>query len=444
MPDDFRVAVAADDVPQHGILLVLRPGSPAVVAVGDALRKRHRGRGMRPGRGVDGHQDLLPAGLPSGSVRLVDDGRAGVDRAQLVGLDGVGQLRPMDQVRADRMAPGHVAPVDSRRVVLEEHVVLAVVVDQPVGIVVPVLLGREMELGTIGLLIEPIDDKQRALGLVALGDALMDREASVGRRQLFDLELARLAFQFGDVPTDPVRLFAVGPAVGADGFAVDDEAGGVTRSLPGAQAEDDVVVLDADILEGRNHPFTAVALDDVVDVDVPPSAGGPVDDFDPGGFIQQIADVPGVGVKAFGASRFAVRTGCRAGDVSVDEQVDARLLGMPSAADEEIDVLPLDHEFGRGQRAGGRVSTVVAVHQPLAFKSAHDHLVGQRTLGGPGPEGLAGRLPVAVIVSLEVGDKDVGLLGAGAACKRRQQDRAQKTMPSAGHSHVGFPHLGGS
>ena len=85
---------------------------------------------------------------------------AGEDRAQLVGVDGVGKLFPVEQVGADGVAPGHVAPVDAEWVVLEEQVVLAVVVDQPVGIVGPAASRREMELRAERLVV-------RALGIRA-------------------------------------------------------------------------------------------------------------------------------------------------------------------------------------------------------------------------------------------------------------------------------------
>jgi hypothetical protein len=55
------------------------------------------------------------------------------------------------------MTPGHVAPLDPERIVLEEEVVYAFIKDESVGIVRPVLRGREMELRPVGLRIELVD-----------------------------------------------------------------------------------------------------------------------------------------------------------------------------------------------------------------------------------------------------------------------------------------------
>ena len=59
----------------------------------------------------------------------------------------------MHEVAADRVPPRHVAPRVPERVVLVEEVVLALVVDEPVRVVHPVLGRREVELRAIELLI---------------------------------------------------------------------------------------------------------------------------------------------------------------------------------------------------------------------------------------------------------------------------------------------------
>src|SRR3954467_14337194 len=59
----------------------------------------------------------------------------------------------VDQVAADRVPPGHVLPLRAERVVLVEEVVLALVVDEPVRIVHPVLRRRVMKLRPEELLI---------------------------------------------------------------------------------------------------------------------------------------------------------------------------------------------------------------------------------------------------------------------------------------------------
>src|SRR3954447_10536151 len=57
----------------------------------------------------------------------------------------------MHEITAHRVPPGHVAPRVAERVVLVEEVILALVVDEPVRIVHPVLRRGEMHLRAIRL-----------------------------------------------------------------------------------------------------------------------------------------------------------------------------------------------------------------------------------------------------------------------------------------------------
>ena len=59
----------------------------------------------------------------------------------------------MEQVFADCVTPTHVSPLISEGVVLEEEVVLALEVDEAVGVVCPVFGGREVYLGPIRLVV---------------------------------------------------------------------------------------------------------------------------------------------------------------------------------------------------------------------------------------------------------------------------------------------------
>ena len=75
-------------------------------------------------------------------VAGVDDGGSGED-AVLVGSGyGDSLFFPMHEVAGYGVPPRHVPPIRPLRVVLVEKVVLALVVDEPVGIVHPVALGR--------------------------------------------------------------------------------------------------------------------------------------------------------------------------------------------------------------------------------------------------------------------------------------------------------------
>src|SRR3954453_12256964 len=59
----------------------------------------------------------------------------------------------MHEITAHGVPPGHMAPRVPERVVLVEEVILAPVVDEPVGIVHPVLRRREVELRPVELLV---------------------------------------------------------------------------------------------------------------------------------------------------------------------------------------------------------------------------------------------------------------------------------------------------
>ena len=67
------------------------------------------------------------------------------------GCEGDGEVLPVKHVGAGGVVPAHVPPGRGEGVVLEEHVVTAVVVDGAVGIVHPVVRGEEMELRAVGV-----------------------------------------------------------------------------------------------------------------------------------------------------------------------------------------------------------------------------------------------------------------------------------------------------
>src|SRR5436190_9642710 len=78
----------------------------------------------------------------------------------------------MHQVAAHSMAPGHVAPVDAGRIVLEKQMVFALVENKSVRVVVPAFLGREMKLRTPGFAVEHIGHDLLCHPLVALNDLI--------------------------------------------------------------------------------------------------------------------------------------------------------------------------------------------------------------------------------------------------------------------------------
>ena len=242
-----------------------------------------------------------------------------------------------------------------------------------------------MELRAVGLLVQPVDDDQRPLDLVALDHALGQRAGAVGRRQFGDLQLAAFAFQPRDVPGDPVRLVAALADRLPDGLAVDGQADLGPAALAGAELEAEVVVLDRDVLDGFDHAAAPIRLHDVVDVDVAPAAGLLVHDLDHGLLAGPGRDVPRVPFQSLGAARLVVGAGGGVDHLAIHQQVDAGAAGMHAAADQEVEVLAFDLQRRRGECAGRAVALEEAVDQPLAFEPADLHLARQRPAAGPGP-----------------------------------------------------------
>ena len=140
VPEDFGVSEALRFDVQDGRAAVVKgPCSAVVRGIGQRLRlDAARIVVARPNRDHGG----IVRGPESRRVAGVDDGGARED-AVLVGSGyGDSLFFPMHEVAGDGVPPRHVSPVRSLRIVLVEKVVLALVVDESVGIVHPVALGR--------------------------------------------------------------------------------------------------------------------------------------------------------------------------------------------------------------------------------------------------------------------------------------------------------------
>ena len=143
IPEGCRVAVEVFDIRQDGVALVWSEGTASVIAVCNRLAERFAIRpGTSPTSGcIDRYDRLFFARLEAGSVVLIDNSGTGIYRAQMVGVNYSGQLRPMDQVRADGMTPGLVvvvsAVVPAVGVVLIAKVIFTIVIYQPVVIADP-------------------------------------------------------------------------------------------------------------------------------------------------------------------------------------------------------------------------------------------------------------------------------------------------------------------
>src|SRR6202035_1338134 len=94
-------------------------------------------------------------------------------------------------------------------------------------------------------------------------------------------------------------------------------------------------------LQWRGHAL-AVALHDVIDIDVPPAAGVVINNLDDRVLADEVGDVPRMPVEPFAAAGPIVGPGGRAHALAGDEQVDARLVRVHAAADKEINVFALD------------------------------------------------------------------------------------------------------
>ena len=153
-PEDFRIAKIGHVKIQDRILSVLGPGSAAIIAKGEVLRLEGRARcGLGSVRGIDCYETRLRAGAESTGVVLIDDGAAGKDHDAMLFRNSDRQFTPMHQIAADGVAPTHVTPAVGEGIELEEQMILAIEVDQTVGIVGPIARRGKMELGPIGLLV---------------------------------------------------------------------------------------------------------------------------------------------------------------------------------------------------------------------------------------------------------------------------------------------------
>src|SRR5687767_1031823 len=85
-------------------------------------------------------------------------------------------------------------------------------------------------------------------------------------------------------------------------------------------------------LFGR-HAHGLVASDDVVEVDMPPAAGAAIDDPDRRLATLPICNVPVHWGEAFATAWRRIGSRRRSDYLVVDDQIDSRLFGVPSAAD---------------------------------------------------------------------------------------------------------------
>ena len=117
------------------------------------IHRRRPRCGLGSVRGIDRYETKLRAGAESAGVVLIDDGAAGEDHDAVLFWNSDWQFTPMHQIAANGVAPAHVTPAVAEGIELEKEMILAVEVDQAVGIVGPVASRGKMELGAIGFLV---------------------------------------------------------------------------------------------------------------------------------------------------------------------------------------------------------------------------------------------------------------------------------------------------
>ncbi len=190
----------------------------------------------------------------------------------------------------------------------------------------------------------------------------------------------------------------------------------------GAHRKIQVTSCHVDFATGRLGREASITFDDLINIDVPPASFVAVDDFDDGLLVGQVAHVPRLPVEMFVTAAGRATRG-RAHDFAADEQVDAGLGGMMSAADEKVQVSAFDLERGRRELAGGGIAADERIGQPMAKKAVDLHLVGKRPLGRRRAERLPLDAPGAVVGPFEIPDHDV--LPFGSRQRGAEQCRSE-------------------
>ena len=129
MPNHLGISVTPDDMLNYRIPFILCPTSTAVVAVGNALRERHLLWSMAACGCVEIDEYCFVTRLKTTGIFPVHNTGTGEDCAEFVRMNGVWKLLPMDEVCADSVSPGHVAPINTEWIVLKKEMELAFVVD---------------------------------------------------------------------------------------------------------------------------------------------------------------------------------------------------------------------------------------------------------------------------------------------------------------------------
>jgi hypothetical protein len=167
-----------------------------------------------------------------------------------------------------------------------------------------------------------------------------------------------------------------------------------------------------------------VGKQDVIDVDMSPAPGRPVDDLHLHRAPDEFVDVPKVPEQLF-----VIFAGRSAHDLPATEQIDARLAGSVAAADAELNIRAANGEFGRGQRALRIVAVQKRIDESLAAEAAYLLLTRQRALRRLLTKSRSGRVPFPVGAPFEVRES-LGLANFTDGRPRRFGDRHHQARQS--------------
>ena len=132
------------------VFIELQPGVTTIDTVCKTLGVRFRRLNVTTRRRVEREQGVF---TQPRSIEPVDDGRSRKHRPVLVRIQRVLHLNPMHEVIAHRMSPRHVPPDGRFGVVLKKKVPTPRMVDQAIGIVMPVLTRGKMESGPVNFVV---------------------------------------------------------------------------------------------------------------------------------------------------------------------------------------------------------------------------------------------------------------------------------------------------
>ena len=172
-----------------------------------------------------------------------------------------------------------------------------------------------------------------------------------------------------------------------------------------------ISLFDLHLPRGRPDLPFAIALHNLVHIDVPPTSLPLVDNLNHGLLAGRSCTS-----QEYQSSR-SLPPGRSLGPVAVRTTCPStsRLMqaspGYLAAAEQEVDVAAFDDQWRAGQRAGRAVAFVVTVDQSFSLRSRSRPFGWGACRARSGPERRAGRRPVAIVLAFKIRDEHIGLVG---------------------------------